>query len=304
MWSSDEMKVYVTTGQGNFYGNAKTGKSYMVSYGPFEAEDKNHLIEPPYHSYGTWVLQDTYVLARWYEWYEGIPGYISFFDPAKKAYRNLSALLGLPYILHVGGVQPDPPYPCQNGQPTAPDGGRYVWVNCQDGGRLIDMQTFKAKTFPDYPEAILTWSADGNFAFLGHSNDPDQQILSAVGNQLKSMPADARCYTWHPTQSVFMYLDKNKLALSIFDARSMSVRQTVTLPTAFRCPKWNKSANKLIMIAEDESLWQINYPALTQLEQLTKPIKGLKSFASSPDDALIAFSVDLDIYIVDTKRKP
>lgn len=306
IWSSDEMSVYTTSNFGNFYANAKTGESYRVSYTSHAGEDADHLIGSPHHSYGTWVFNNSYLLASWDEHDEGTPGYVSFFDPAKKAYRNLSALAGLPYLFEMTAVDPDnPPYPCDNGHPIA-SGGRYVWVNCQDGGRLIDMQTFKAKSYPDYSQAILEWSADGSFAFLSYShNDPDPQILSAVSNQLSPMPDKALCYAWHPKQNIFLYLSSDKKTLSIFNAQSTLVQQQVILPkVVYQCPKWNTRGDKIIMIVQDDSLWQIDYPSYSNLEQLTKSIRGVKYFAVSPDDRLIALSVEPDIYLIDTRRKP
>lgn len=305
IWSPDEMSVYAITYFGSFYGSVKTGESYAVSYDrPMDGEDSDHLIAAPRHSYGTWVLNDTYLLARWNEYYEGTPGYLSFFDLKKKAYRNLSALAGLPYLSEVG-VNPDPPYPCENGEPLATPGGRYVWVSCQDGGHLIDMKTFKAKTYPYYPEATLDWSADGNFAFLRYSDgDPDPQILSAASNQLTPIPTKARCSAWHPKQNVFVYLSDDRHTLAIFDTRSMSPGRTIDLPIAFACPVWNASGNKLMMIRDDDTLWQIDYPALSHLEQLTSPIQGIKDLALSPDGTSIALVAGPDIYIVDTSRKP
>lgn len=311
VWASDEMSVFAPTAFVSLYGNAKTGESYIVpDYLPptdqLYVDEADYLIGAPHHSYGVWVLGDTYLLARWNEHDEGTPGYVSFFDPAKKAYRNLSAMLGLPYLLELG-VNLDPPYPCQNGHPTAASGGRYIWLNCQDGGRLIDMQTFKVKKYPYYQDLTLDWSGNGNVAFLHDSySDIPQEILFAASGEIKEIPGfkHMSCSTWHPKQNVFLYMSDNRQRLLIFDAQTMSAKQQVDLPTAMNCPIWNGRGDKVIMAAKDGSLWQIDYPALSHLEQLTEPMEGLTNWVLSSDGTSIAFVVDHDIYIVDTKRKP
>lgn len=305
IWSADEMRVYASY---HLYGNAKTGESFLSTENMFDeaVSDYGESID---HTGGVWVLNNSYLLAQWYVVYEGMPRFIVFFDPAKKAYRSLTELAGLPKFKEAT-VDTELVYPCETAWPDTTLGGRYIWENCQDGGRLIDMQNFKAQIYPSYPEATLQWSADGNFAFLSHSSgDPTLQLLLAASNQLKPIPNGVLCSTWHPTQNKFVALSADKKILFIFDAQNLTAQQTVFLPNAFHCPRWSESGDKLMMTAEDDSLWQINYPVLNDLEQLTKPMKGLKNFSISPDGLLIAFSAgidayDQDIYIVDTRSKP
>ena len=54
----------------------------------------------------------------------------------------------------------------------------------------------------------------------------------------------------------------------------------------------------------DGSLWQIDYPALENVEQLTLPMPAVKDVFWSPDGSYLAFVSDKDIYIVDAIRNP
>lgn len=299
VWSPDEMRFYANF---HVYGNAKTGEVFEMPSVILDDEPRSSMSRYDHFS-GKWVLGDTYLLTLWTANWDWPPKFLTIFDPTMKSYRNLNKLAGIPYDPVEGDYAPDA-YQCDTFTGSAQVGGRYVWLNCNDADRLIDMKTFKSKIFSDIIDASLEWSADGNFAFVRHSyDDPSPQLLSGASEQLTPITTKALCYTWHPKQSSFIYMD-NQESLSIFNTHNMAIQKTVTLPINFDCPVWNELGNKLIMRGEDDSLWQIDYPTLNHLEQLTQPIKGLKDFASSPDGTLIAFTVGTDIYIVDTSRKP
>ena len=101
----------------------------------------------------------------------------------------------------------------------------------------------------------------------------------------------------------------------LLDAQTMSV-QEVTLPIFLREIVWSPDGDKIALIAEDSSVWQIDYPKLENIEQLTSAMPGLvpvqpggrvprvQNVTWSPDGTALAFISDTDIYIVDTSVSP
>lgn len=290
VWSSDEMQVY---GFNKIYGNAKTGESFAMVGTIMDGKNLDFLYE---HYHAMWVLNGKYILpVGWSSPFDGTPGFIGILDPTAKTYYNLSALAGVPYEFN---MLPQV-HSCNNSVSTVTD-GRYIWVNCTDGGRLIDLETRKSYRYPNYPEVYPDWSADGSFAWIWRHGDKGQKILSGKSKEIKPMPVDIHCPTWHPTKNVFVYTPNNRKTLVIFDPDSMSIQKKIDLPVAFDCFSWNTTADKMMMVADDNSIWQIDYPSLDHLEQLTPSIDDLGWPTWSPDGAHLAFSAGKDIYIVDT----
>jgi hypothetical protein len=54
------------------------------------------------------------------------------------------------------------------------------------------------------------------------------------------------------------------------------------------------------MVAEDGSVWQVDYPLLENLEQLTSSLPDVSDLNWSPDGNSISFISGSDIYVVDT----
>lgn len=295
IWSADETQVYISLWLCYIhYGNAKTGQSY-------ETAGFNSL----YH--GTWVLNDTYMLAQWNSVDDGSPGYIPLFDPLEKTYHNLNELVGIPSLK--GLVAPS----CFASY-IAP-GGKYIWTFCYDTDEvnyLIDLAALKADVYPNSDEKPLGyrgWSLDGNFLILrqGYDNKPTYSILSVASKGLRPLPIEPvsdPMFWWNPTKSIVAYLSKENKSLVLLDAETMFAKE-VMLPAGFcnyYCMAWHPSGDQLALKAGDGSIWQIDYPKLETLEQLTPPIAG--DFSWSPDGTSLAFSAGTDIYIVDTQVKP
>jgi Tol biopolymer transport system component len=85
------------------------------------------------------------------------------------------------------------------------------------------------------------------------------------------------------------------------DVRTLSV-QKLSLPAAFREPVWSSEGNRIALVAEDGSLWQVDYPTLENLEQLTPTLPDVHAVNWSPDGDSIAFISGSDIYVVETNK--
>lgn len=86
----------------------------------------------------------------------------------------------------------------------------------------------------------------------------------------------------------------------------MSYRE---LPFALQKPSftnaqfsWSPDGEKLALVAKDGSLWQVDYPALQNLEQLMPSMPDVGSLNWSPDGNSIAFISGSDIYVVETNK--
>jgi len=316
IWSTDETRVYACC---YLYGDARTGASYGMPYNEITIDGKKvdnyFLLE---HFYGNWVLNGTYMLPNWGGALDGSPNFISLFDPALKTYRNLSAVLGLPYSIENGS----PPY-C--GRPSVKDSGRYVWVDCRDGAHLIDLVTFSSQKYLSlendhqwsYDSSILddNWSADGQYALLNW--DDVERILSTNSKELNILP-DGFNRLWHPTESKLAYLSNKGQTLSILDAQTVSVQKEIILPTGFQEIVWSPDGKHIALLASDSSLWSLDYPGLDNLKQLTSAMPEwthpryasnideslIKNVVWSPDSTALAFIGSTDIYIVDTGSNP
>ncbi len=313
IWSADETRVYACC---YLYGDAKTGISYSMPYSKISIDGKKvdnyFLLE---HFYGNWVLNGAYMLPNWGGALDGSPNFISLFDPAAKTYRNLSAILGLPYSIENGS----PPY-C--GRPSAKNDGRYVWVDCRDGAHLIDLATLTSQTYTSlendhqwsYDSSIVddNWSADGNYALLNW--DDAERILSTTSKELNTLPEGFN-RVWHPTESKLAYLSNKGLTLSILDAQTLSIQKEITLPTWFQEIVWSPDGLHIALLASNSSLWCLDYPSLDNLRELTSPTPEwthlryasneneslIKNVIWSPDSTALAFIGSTDVYIVDAK---
>jgi hypothetical protein len=284
IWSPDETRVYACC---YLYGDAKTGKSFGIPYDNITIDgkevDKKSMDRPLYNSYGTWVLNDTYLLSQWDAFYDSTPSFIPLFDPAAKTYRNLNKLAGLPFDFK-GGPN------CQ--RTYAPPGGRYVWVACYSGSYLVDLGTFKSQAYPHLLISSIEWSTDGKFAWVDGVDDLNIQILSTSSKELKPLPANSQSLNWHPTDNILAYLSNKGQTLSLLDARTMVVQKEAALPVEIQQIVWSPDGKQIALLARDSSLWKIDYPKLDNLEQLTPatpnltgPVYGIKG-----DMSLIVFT--------------
>jgi hypothetical protein len=307
IWSPDEMRVYACC---YAYGDARTGESFVMPFDGITVDGE--AVNYSLLAYdGTWVLDDKYMMPIWQGGWDDRFSSVYLFDPVAKTYRNLSELAGVPHGL---GYEDQPS--CN--RPSAQNGGRYAWVDCWDGGHLIDLETFRSQKFPPFesPAGELTygtvdvaWSADGTFARL--SGDGFESILSTASKELKTPPASFY-KTWHPTENELFYLTNDGNVLSILDPSTMTVREA-PLPIQSNGFVWNADGKHIALLAEDGSLWHAAYPDLTNPEPLTAPMSGWfdrpsyygatpagKSLAWSPDGTALAFVSGTDVYIVTT----
>jgi len=177
-----------------------------------------------------------------------------------------------------------------------------IWVNCYNPNNyLVNLETFAS-----YPYSgdlnIVAWSSNSSFAWVRtYPDNKDPQILSVLDNQLISLPISAQIETifWHPNDNNLSFLSEDMQTLILVDAQTMIV-QKFMLPSKFHNIIWDQNGSKVALIAEDGSLWQVDYPKMENLEQLTGPIPDVKDISWSPDGNSVAFISGSDIYIVDT----
>jgi hypothetical protein len=277
-----------------------------------EGEEKKYSLEA---FGGTWILNDKYLLPIWGGIWDGRYGAVYLFDPAAKVYRNLSELAGITY-------QWQGEYDPYCTQPSAQNGGRYIWVDCMDGGHLIDAATFRSRTYPPpadgpygggyYNTRDTEWSADGNFVWF--NEEGAESILSGATGEMKPLPKDCYGFEWHPKDSVLLCMSNDDRKLFLLDPQTISVRQEVALPAEFGRFAWSLDGKYIELVASDKSLWRVNYPRLNNFEQITPPLsqlvgqKDILDSAShlvwSPDHSALAFWGTDGIYIVHLNRKP
>ena len=304
IWSQDETQVYICC---YLYGNARTGAIVkMLGDNGFTVDGKTEDFFF-YHSYGNWVFNDKYMMVQWQGLFDGTPGLTLLFDPEAKTYRNLNAAAGIPYDLNQEPMQ----HPCDQAYVQA--NGRYVWINCLDGSHLVDLATFKSETYPDYLFPNIDWSPDGSFALITPDDNDVTKILSGASKKMEPLPNGWNNFGWHLTKNVLISLSQGHI-LSLLDVQTMSIQKEITLPVEFQSFSYNMDGTQIILIAKDNSLWQVNYPNLNNLQQLTVPIRAtdiqpggsvpfIQNMTWSSDGAFLAFQFGSDIYLVDTKAK-
>jgi hypothetical protein len=314
IWSPDEMRVYSCC---YVYGDARTGTSLVMPYDgiTIDGKETNGVFEV---LSGTWVLNNKYMMPIWQGYWDSRFSAIFLFDPAAKTYRNLSKRAGLPD--YVG----DGPEPYCN-RPSAQSGGRYVWVDCVDGGHLIDLVTFTSRTYPPFdrpygegtfsmPDAY--WAADGNSIWFDQQGK--ESVLSGASGEMKLLPENCAGFEWHPKDNVLLSGCDYGQSLLFLDGRTFSILKQATLPNRFVKKGWSPDGKHIALLADDNSLWQIDYPNLENLEQLTpampkltRPIRNsdrgeslIHNVVWASDGSAIAFIGAQDIYVVHMNSKP
>jgi uncharacterized protein with WD repeat len=66
--------------------------------------------------------------------------------------------------------------------------------------------------------------------------------------------------------------------------------------------EWTSSGDRLALKTLDGIIWQIHYPNLDMLEQLTPP--GVYDFDWSPDGTKLAFTNDAGVFILEVGANP
>jgi len=295
-WTSDETRIYRCC---YFYADLTTGISHRFERSDFQDTNGNHLDPDGLWFYrGGWVQDDTYFLGEWSYVDDGDIRYLPMFDPAKKLFYDVREMAGISDELT-----------CP--ETIASMNGTYVWLNCYEKSYLVNLTTFETNEYPGYPNIDIDWSADDKFALLrSYENETYKYfLLSLASKDIRNLPISPASdpnrwwqdLWWHPSDDVFAYISKNGQKLELMDVRTPSV-QELSLPAAFREPVWSPEGNRIALVAEDGSLWQVDYPGLEHLEQLTPPLPDLSDLTWSPDGNSIAFISGSDIYIVETNK--
>jgi hypothetical protein len=315
IWSPDETRVYTCCYR---YGDATTGESLAIPYYAITLDGEN--TEYPFEAlFGTWVMNDKYLLPIWGGVWDGRYSDVYLFDPAAKTYRNLSVLAGISYEWN--GADPY----CN--RPSAQDGGQYVWVDCKDGGHLIDLATFQSRSYPppadgpygggNYTTLDLKWSPDGSFAWF--TQDGVENVISGATGKVKSLPKDCSGIGWHLEDNVLLFSCNSGENLSLLDAQTGSILKQAILPDDLSAMRWSQDGKHYdLMSRDDNSLWQLDYPDLDNLKQVTPAMPELKQIISnpnlaespiqeivwSPDNSAVAFISAQDIFVVQIENKP
>jgi hypothetical protein len=302
IWSADETRVYICC---YFYGNATTGESYYLSDEDtiLDGHPDNNL-QSLHHSHGVW-LNDNFVLAQ----FDGVQtyrdGFLPIFDISARTFRNLGALANLPDEFNTM------PYVRPNISPNRD----YMWISpglqsaTDPQVYLVDLKTLKSQL---YHSSSVDWSANGEYAML------NSQVLNLSNKELRPIPPypNYRYYLdddWHPTEGVFGSIraseNRQTQTLFIHNVENMTLSQVALPPifsSGFLRPMifWSPKGDHIALLAADNSLWQIDYPELKNIEQLTPPMPDSKDIMWSSDGAYLSLISGVDIYIVDTRDTP
>ena len=307
IWSRDENQIFFCC---HYYGNAQTGQSYtVIGYSP------NHI-------YGVW-LNDHTVMAQ-PDWliYPGTE-YIAFFDVIKMEYYNLGTVANLPDAFNNNTY---------SFKSISPNGDyMYITPGAQSSTDpqiyLVDLKTFESQL---YHVSGMSWMANSKYALL-HTNlqlangeySSETQVLTLSDKTLRTLPSEPSPLSQSDWLASNWYLSED-VSRSIFIKDQYLVVQVLTFePPArhryevllppdfnttyqgytggvFRSPK----NNHIALIAGDNSVWIMDYPALENLEQLTPPMENQPSISWSPDGRYLSYAGGTDIYIVDIESKP
>lgn len=273
IWSSDETQVFYCC---YFYGNARTGRS--------QTWPSTNIFN------GTWVKNNKYLLLQYHTYWGVDPGYIPLYDPVTNTTLSLNELAGIPADRQ-----------CPETSVSAD--GMYVWVMCYDTNYLVDLSSFKARDFPGYSQVDINWSADSQYAWVDnyHLGHDSLRILSVANKTLTPLPAEPTSkLSWHPVDHVLAYLAKQNKTMVILNAEDMTVKDW-KLPS-FSDFFWSPNGDRIALLAADGSLWQVDYPKLESLEQLTGPMSAVRDVSWSPDGNSIAYISGPDLYVVETVK--
>jgi hypothetical protein len=286
-----------------FYADLTIGVSHRFERSDFQDSNGNHLdpIGLWFHQ-GEWVRDNKYFLVHWLAVDDGPVRYQPLFDPATKLIYDLWELAGISPSMtwRYNEVSPD---------------GNYVWIVGFEESYLVNLTTFESRHFPyndPYTYTEGDWSADSKFIWFethiySGNESAEFQILSIADGKLSPIPVTplpAPNHRWHPTKASVVYPAADKDALIFLDASTMSYRELpftlLKLPNTYVIIEWSPTGEKLALAKEDGSVWQVDYPSLENLEQLTPSLPDVRDLNWSPDGDAISFISDSDIYIVET----
>jgi WD40 repeat protein len=302
IWSADETRVYICC---YFYGNATTGESYYLSDEDTILDghkDKN--IKSLHHSHGVW-LNDNFVLAQFDGFQTYRDGFLPVFDISARTFRNLGALANLPDAFN------NMPYTRMDISPNRD----YMWVSPGSQSPtdpqlyLVNLKNLKSQL---YHTSSATWSTNGQYAML------DSQVLTLSNKELRPLPSyPSYRYSlggeWHPRKEIYASIkaseDRQTQTLFILNVENITLSQAALPPifsSGFLRPMifWSPKGDQIALLAADNSIWQIDYPELKNIEMLTSPMPNSKDIMWSSDGAYLSLISGGDIYIVDTRGTP
>ena len=108
---------------------------------------------------------------------------------------------------------------------------------------------------------------------------------------------------WHPKDDILIY-PKDENTLLLLDATTMSFwelpfKVDIKSYTSF---VWSLNGDKFKFVADNGSIWQVDYPKLENPEQLTPPLPDVYGIDWSPDGNSIALVSGSDIYVVEAVK--
>jgi len=300
-WASGETRIYRCC---YFYADLVAGISQRFQRSDFHDKDGNHLNPSGlWFQQGQWVRDSTYFLVYWLAVDDGPVRYQPFFDPATKLFYDL---------WEEAGISPDFTWRYND---VSPD-GNYVWIIGFERSYLVNLTNFESQLYSyqsPYTYADVNWSADSNFAWHqitdSENKSTDAEILSISDKKLHSVPTIPQyesMHLWHLTDNIVVYPAADKNALIFLDASTMSFRELsfTDQESQYKISNlaWNTSGDKLVFITDNHILWQVDYPALENMEQIIASANTIIGAQWSPDGNSIAFVSDSDIYIVDVRK--
>ena len=308
-WSDpDETRIYRCC---SYFADLSSGKSFRFritddfKFADVQTvEDTSPYFDGIPYLNGEWVRDSTYFLIEWSWVDDGDIRYLPMFDPSEKIIFDLREKVGISWE-----------WSCQQTR-ISPD-KRYLWMTGWDdrevGNYLVDLSSFEAHYFPGKEYLNIDWSPNSKFAWIHASGTTSRMeeysILSAADKEIRPLPVKPKQETeiwWHSSKDIVVYSGEDERTLIFMDAAGMSVRElTFSLPRTNDLSSaiaWSPDGEKLALIAEDGSVWAVNYPAMENLEQLTPPMSLVKDLAWSLDGSSLSFVSKADIYVVDATK--
>jgi WD40 repeat protein len=290
-WTLDETRLYRCC---YYYADLRAGVSYHSQRSDFQDTNDNQWGPQGWLVYrGGWIQNDTYFLPDWNWLDDGDIRYLPMLDPAQKRIVEVRAEAGIPEDWSCTDIE------------ASPD-GKYVWMTGFSDNYLVDLNTFQAQYYPREVYPYVNWSPNSKFALLSNNND-SYSILSMRDKKLSPVPVIPRwewINWWHARDGTLIYPSKDKNELFLLDAAAMSFRKLPFKIDAggYSSLVWHPDEETIAFVAEDGSVWQVDYPELDTPEQLMPALKNVYDLEWSPDGNSIAFFSGSDLYIVDTMK--
>jgi WD40 repeat protein len=298
-WTSDETRIYRCC---YFYADLNSGTSFRYGRSDFLDRNGNQInYEGLWLQRGFWVLNDKYFLVWWQAVDDGDIKYLPMLDPAKRILYDVREMAGIPEEF------------TSLYTPVSPD-GNYVWMEGWKESYLVNLTTFETQHYTysnPYSYTDIDWSSDSKFSWFeiydSDAKTTEFNILSISDMKLHPLsivPPVESIHWWHPTENTVVYSDRDGKSLIFLDVSTMSYRELSfpleEPPYTHDDVVWKPNGEKLALVKEDGSVWQVDYPTLENLEQLTPSLSDVSSLNWSPDGNSISFIGGSDIYIVET----